>query len=133
MARFASATRCVTFDPPLSPVSLPADVLKELVLLSPHDFLHTLVPFLQHNHCTYHHSNIPSESPPPAPPPHSHMQTVLRPDESTLWCVCVCVLSVVRALPALQREHQADGSQEQHPAPAARTQHVSAALDGGEQ
>ncbi|XP_058880437.1 ubiquitin carboxyl-terminal hydrolase 34 isoform X1 [Acipenser ruthenus] len=35
------------------------DVLKELVLLSPHDFLHTLVPFLQHNHCTYHHSNIP--------------------------------------------------------------------------
>lgn len=39
-----------------------ADVLKELVLLSPHDFLHTLVPFLQHNHCTYHHSNIPSES-----------------------------------------------------------------------
>lgn len=38
------------------------DVLKELVLLSPHDFLHTLVPFLQHNHCTYHHSNIPSES-----------------------------------------------------------------------
>lgn len=36
------------------------DVLKELVLLSPHDFLHTLVPFLQHNHCTYHHSNIPS-------------------------------------------------------------------------
>ncbi|KAI5630183.1 ubiquitin carboxyl-terminal hydrolase 34, partial [Silurus asotus] len=34
-------------------------VLKELVLLSPHDFLHTLVPFLQHNHCTYHHSNIP--------------------------------------------------------------------------
>lgn len=37
------------------------DVLKELVLLSPHDFLHTLVPFLQHNHCTYHHSNIPSE------------------------------------------------------------------------
>ncbi|KAJ4921890.1 hypothetical protein JOQ06_022033 [Pogonophryne albipinna] len=40
----------------LCPVS---DVLKELVLLSPHDFLHTLVPFLQHNHCTYHHSNIP--------------------------------------------------------------------------
>lgn len=39
-----------------------SDVLKELVLLSPHDFLHTLVPFLQHNHCTYHHSNIPSES-----------------------------------------------------------------------
>lgn len=37
-----------------------SDVLKELVLLSPHDFLHTLVPFLQHNHCTYHHSNIPS-------------------------------------------------------------------------
>ena len=37
------------------------DVLKELVLLSPHDFLHTLVPFLQHNHCTYHHSSIPSE------------------------------------------------------------------------
>ncbi|KAG2467434.1 UBP34 hydrolase, partial [Polypterus senegalus] len=37
------------------------DVLKELVLLSPHDFLHTLVPFLQHNHCTYHHSNIPNE------------------------------------------------------------------------
>uniref|UniRef100_W5NGU5 Ubiquitin carboxyl-terminal hydrolase 34 n=1 Tax=Lepisosteus oculatus TaxID=7918 RepID=W5NGU5_LEPOC len=35
------------------------DVLKELVLLSPHDFLHTLVPFLQHNHCTYHHSSIP--------------------------------------------------------------------------
>lgn len=35
------------------------DVLKELVFLSPHDFLHTLVPFLQHNHCTYHHSNIP--------------------------------------------------------------------------
>ncbi|MGH0141434.1 UNVERIFIED_CONTAM: hypothetical protein FKN15_009228 [Acipenser sinensis] len=35
------------------------DVLKELVLLSPHDFLHTLVPFLQHNHCTYHHSNVP--------------------------------------------------------------------------
>ncbi|XP_018120315.1 ubiquitin carboxyl-terminal hydrolase 34 isoform X2 [Xenopus laevis] len=35
------------------------DVLKELVLLSPHDFLHTLVPFLQHNHCTYHHSNLP--------------------------------------------------------------------------
>ncbi|XP_069090498.1 ubiquitin carboxyl-terminal hydrolase 34 isoform X1 [Pleurodeles waltl] len=35
------------------------DVLKELVLLNPHDFLHTLVPFLQHNHCTYHHSNIP--------------------------------------------------------------------------
>lgn len=30
--------------------------------MSPHDFLHTLVPFLQHNHCTYHHSNIPSES-----------------------------------------------------------------------
>lgn len=46
---------------------LVADVLKELVLLSPHDFLHTLVPFLQHNHCTYHHSNIPSESPPPPP------------------------------------------------------------------
>ncbi len=46
-------------------VLVPADVLKELVLLSPHDFLHTLVPFLQHNHCTYHHSNIPSESPPP--------------------------------------------------------------------
>uniref|UniRef100_A0A3P9L1X7 Ubiquitin carboxyl-terminal hydrolase 34 n=1 Tax=Oryzias latipes TaxID=8090 RepID=A0A3P9L1X7_ORYLA len=38
-------------------------VLKELVLLSPHDFLHTLVPFLQHNHCTYHHSNIPSFGP----------------------------------------------------------------------
>ncbi|KAI4832498.1 hypothetical protein KUCAC02_015462 [Chaenocephalus aceratus] len=38
------------------------DVLKELVLLSPHDFLHTLVPFLQHNHCTYHHSNIPNQS-----------------------------------------------------------------------
>ncbi|XP_061685121.1 ubiquitin carboxyl-terminal hydrolase 34 isoform X2 [Syngnathoides biaculeatus] len=35
------------------------DVLKELLLLSPHDFLHTLVPFLQHNHFTYHHSNIP--------------------------------------------------------------------------
>lgn len=47
---------------------LAADVLKELVLLSPHDFLHTLVPFLQHNHCTYHHSNIPSESPPPPTP-----------------------------------------------------------------
>lgn len=44
-----------------------ADVLKELVLLSPHDFLHTLVPFLQHNHCTYHHSNIPSESTAPSP------------------------------------------------------------------
>lgn len=42
-------------------------MLKELVLLSPHDFLHTLVPFLQHNHCTYHHSNIPSETPPPTP------------------------------------------------------------------
>lgn len=41
-------------------VFLFSDVLKELVLLSPHDFLHTLVPFLQHNHCTYHHSNIPS-------------------------------------------------------------------------
>uniref|UniRef100_H2ZRV6 Ubiquitin specific peptidase 34 n=1 Tax=Latimeria chalumnae TaxID=7897 RepID=H2ZRV6_LATCH len=38
------------------------DVLKELVLLSPHDFLHTLVPFLQHNHCTYHHSNIPRKN-----------------------------------------------------------------------
>ncbi|KAF3852696.1 hypothetical protein F7725_006051 [Dissostichus mawsoni] len=36
---------------------------KELVLLSPHDFLHTLVPFLQHNHCTYHHSNIPVSPP----------------------------------------------------------------------
>ncbi|XP_037108825.1 ubiquitin carboxyl-terminal hydrolase 34 isoform X3 [Syngnathus acus] len=35
------------------------DVLKEVLLLSPHDFLHTLVPFLQHNHFTYHHSNIP--------------------------------------------------------------------------
>lgn len=41
-------------------VFLLSDVLKELVLLSPHDFLHTLVPFLQHNHCTYHHSNMPS-------------------------------------------------------------------------
>ncbi|KAJ4921883.1 hypothetical protein JOQ06_022026, partial [Pogonophryne albipinna] len=38
------------------------DVLKELVLLSPHDFLHTLVPFLQHNHCTYHHSQHPQEN-----------------------------------------------------------------------
>ncbi|XP_051939696.1 ubiquitin carboxyl-terminal hydrolase 34 isoform X4 [Hippocampus zosterae] len=35
------------------------DTLKELLLLSPHDFLHTLVPFLQHNHFTYHHGNIP--------------------------------------------------------------------------
>ena len=47
---------------------------------------------------------------------------------------CVfCVLSVVRPVPALQREHQADGSQEQHPTPETGAQHVSAALDGGEQ
>lgn len=106
---------------------LVADVLKELVLLSPHDFLHTLVPFLQHNHCTYHHSNIPSES----------GSELLRCSQacssSAVLIRCVpFVSSVVRPLPALQREHQADGSQEQHPAPEARAQHVSAAFHGGE-
>lgn len=45
---------------------------------------------------------------------------------------CVFVFSVVRTLPALQREHQADGSQEQHPTSETGAQHVSAALHGGE-
>lgn len=41
--------------------------------------------------------------------------------------------SVIWPLPAMQRKHQANGSQKQHPTSEAGAQHVSAAFFGGEQ